>query len=445
MKMFNVKNICRALAMVLIIATALTSLVSCKKDDEGSETVHIDYVASTKLDMNSSSVKKEVTVKSYIDGDTTHFYIEDPAIPTGLLKARYLAINTPESTGKIEEWGKAAAKFTKEKLMGASSIMVESDNNQWNLDSTGDRHLVWVWYKGEGDSDYRNLNIGILQNGLAKASSSANNRYGETCMAARNQAKAEKLHLFSGEKDPLFPYGQATELTLKELRTNIESYDGAKVAFEGVVTKIYSNTAYVEDYDEETGLYYGMTVYYGFSLSGTGLGMMEVGNRLRIVGSVQFYETGGTYQVSGLQYSDMRPNDPNNIQLISEGNKGAYKLTDADTFKNSKVDIVVGEEKKTFGYAELAMSTSAEMRDLVVKSVYTTDNETSSSNGAMTITCEVNGVTIDVRTVVIKDADGNIVTEDDFKGTTIDVLGIVDYFNGSYQIKVYSFSDIHVH
>lgn len=427
--------------MVLIIATALTSLVSCKKD----ETVHIDYVASTKLDMNSSSVKKEVTVKSYIDGDTTHFYIEDPAIPTGLLKARYLAINTPESTGKIEEWGKAAAKFTKEKLMGASSIIVESDDNQWNLDSTGDRHLVWVWYKGEGDSDYRNLNIEILQNGLAKASSSANNRYGETCMAALNQAKSEKLHLFSGEKDPLFPYGQATELTLKELRTNIESYDGAKVAFEGVVTKIYSNTAYVEDYDEETGLYYGMTVYYGFSLSGTGLGMMEVGNRLRIVGSVQFYETGGTYQVSGLQYSDMRPNDPNNIQLISEGNKAAYKLTDADTFKNSKVDIVVGEEKKTFGYADLAMSTSVEMRDLVVKSVYTTDNETSSSNGAMTITCEVNGVTIDVRTVVIKDADGNIVTEDDFKGTTIDVLGIVDYFNGSYQIKVYSFSDIYIH
>ena len=441
MKIFNLKNICRALAMVLIIATALTSLVSCKKD----ETVHIDYVASTKLDMNSSSVKKEVTVKSYIDGDTTHFYIEDPAIPTGLLKARYLAINTPESTGKIEEWGKAAAKFTKEKLMGASSIIVESDDNQWNLDSTGDRHLVWVWYKGEGDSDYRNLNIEILQNGLAKASSSANNRYGETCMAALNQAKSEKLHLFSGEKDPLFPYGQATELTLKELRTNIESYDGAKVAFEGVVTKIYSNTAYVEDYDEETGLYYGMTVYYGFSLSGTGLGMMEVGNRLRIVGSVQFYETGGTYQVSGLQYSDMRPNDPNNIQLISEGNKAAYKLTDADTFKNSKVDIVVGEEKKTFGYADLAMSTSVEMRDLVVKSVYTTDNETSSSNGAMTITCEVNGVTIDVRTVVIKDADGNIVTEDDFKGTTIDVLGIVDYFNGSYQIKVYSFSDIYIH
>lgn len=430
--------------MVLIIATALTSLISCKKE-EGSENEHIDYAASVKLDMNSSSIKKEVTVKSYIDGDTTHFYIEDAAIPSGVLKARYLAVNTPESTGKIEEWGKTAAKFTKEKLMGATSIYVESDDDKWNLDSTGDRHLVWVWYKGEGDSDYRNLNIEILQNGLAKASSSANNKYGETCMAAIGQAKAEALHVYSTEKDPLFPYGQATELTLKELRTNIESYDGMKVAFEGVVTKIYSNTAYVEDYDEETGLYYGMTVYYGFSLSGTGLEMMAVGNRLRIVGSVQFYENGGTYQVSGLQYSEMRPNHADNIQLISTGNKGSFKLTDADTFKNGSLDIVVGDEKKTFSYAALAMSTSVEMQNLVVKRLYTTNNEESSSNGAITITCEVNGVTLDVRTVVLKDENGATVTEDYFEGKTIDVLGIVDYYEGSYQIKVYSFADIHIH
>ncbi len=435
----------RALAMILIIATALTAFVSCKKDEEGAGAEHIDYAASVKLDMNSSSLKKEVTVKSFIDGDTTHFHIDPSVVSTGVLKARYLAVNTPESTGKIEEWGKTAANFTKEKLSGATSIYVESDDDKWNLDSTGDRHLVWVWYKGEGDADYRNLNIEILQNGLAKASSSANNKYGETCMAALNQAKAETLHLFSTDKDPLFPYGQATELTLKELRTNIESYDGQKVAFEGVISKIHSNTAYVEEYDEESGLYYGMTVYYGFALSGTGLGMMKVGNRLRIVGSVQFYETGGTYQVSGLQYSDMRPNDPNNIQLISENNTPSFKLTNAETFKNSSVELIIGEEKKTFTYAELAMSTSVEMQNLVVKSLYTTDNEASSSNGAITITCEVNGVTVAVRTEVLKDESGAIITQDIFAGKTIDVRGIVDYYDGSYQIKVYSFSDIHIH
>lgn len=431
----------RALAMILLIATALVSFASCKDE----EAQHIDYAASVKLDMASSSLKQEVTVKAYIDGDTTHFYVDNSVIPSGILKARYLAINTPESTGKIEEWGKTASNFTKEKLKNAESIVVESEDDKWNLDSTGDRHLVWVWYKNKGESDYRNLNIEILQNGLAIASSSANNKYGEVCMSAINQAKAELLHVYSNEKDPNFPYGKATELTIKELRTNIAEYDGTKVAFEGVIAEVNSNTAYVEEYDEETGLYYGITVYYGFSLNGPGLEMMDIGNRLRIVGSVQFYETGGTYQVAGIQYSAMRPNDPDNIKLISEGNTPSYKLTDADTFKNGKVDIIVGDEKKNFSYAELVMSTSVEMKDLEVLSMYTTDNEESSSNGAITITCKANGITIVVRTTVLKDDSGNLVTEEYFEGKTIDVKGIVDYFDGNYQIKVYSFSDIEIH
>ena len=48
------------------------------------------------------------------------------------------------------------------------------------------------------------------------------------------QAKTEKLYVFSGEKDPTFPYGEAQEVTLRELRTNISEYVGAKVVFEGV-------------------------------------------------------------------------------------------------------------------------------------------------------------------------------------------------------------------
>ena len=37
-------------------------------------------------------------------------------LENGVLKARYIAINTPESTGSIEPWGKKAANFTKTKL-----------------------------------------------------------------------------------------------------------------------------------------------------------------------------------------------------------------------------------------------------------------------------------------------------------------------------------------
>ena len=78
------------------------------------------------------------------------------------------------------------------------------------------------------------------------------------------QAKAYKLNAFSGEKDPDFYYGEAIELTLKELRTNIDAYNGVKVAFKGIITKNNSNTIYIEDYDSETDMYYGMTAPRGW-------------------------------------------------------------------------------------------------------------------------------------------------------------------------------------
>ncbi len=443
----------RLLAGLMLVTVLVTALCACgptdkdgNKDDTG-KTGHVDYAASVKLDMDSTeTLKQEVTVKAFIDGDTTHFHVPTSVISSGVLKARYLAINTPESTGKIEEWGKAASNYTKEALTNATSIVVESDDAKWNVDSTGDRYLVWVWYKGEGDTAYRNLNIEILQQGLAIASNSANNRYGETAMNAINQAKAEKLHVHSGKKDPNFPYGEAAELTLKELRCNIKEYEGTKVAFEGVVTKNNSNTAYVEEYDAETDMYYGMTVYYGYALNGTGLQILSVGNRVRIVGSVQYYETGGTYQVSGLEYSPMRPNDPNNISKISEGHKPGYPTVDAKTFTEGKVNVLFDEGGKTFDFAELAMSSSISMKNLKVTRLYTTSNEESSSKGAITITCEAkDGTKISVRTIVLYDKDGNLVKQNMFEGKTIDVKGLVDYFDGDYQIKVYSIDDIKIH
>ena len=65
----------------------------------------VDY-ADFKLQMNSGTRKQEVTVKSFIDGDTVHFHVPEQVMESGVLKARFLAVNTPESTGKIEEYGR---------------------------------------------------------------------------------------------------------------------------------------------------------------------------------------------------------------------------------------------------------------------------------------------------------------------------------------------------
>lgn len=405
---------------------------------------YTDYVSQFGFNRASETVKTEVTVKTFIDGDTVHFNVDERICESGVLKARFLAVNTPECTGKIEEYGKKAAAFTREKLSSAESIWIESDNSQWNLDSTSERYLVWVWYRLPGDTAHRNLNLEILQNGLAIASSTANNRYGTVCMNALNQARTLKLNVYSGQKDPDFYYGDAVELTLRELRTNLDVYNGMKVAFNGIVTINDSNSVYVESLDEETGLYYGMSVYYGFGLSGAGLNILSVGNEVRIVGTVQYYEAGGTWQVSGLTYRMMKPKDPGNIQKLSDGHSPAYVTTDAETYLGQVV-IQSEDAIQTFDYAELALATSIEMQNLTVISVYTTEDEDSSSRGALTLTCQSNGQTVYVRTIPLFDAAGNPITADDFIDKNISVKGIVDLFDGQYQVKVFSLDSITFH
>ena len=423
-----------------IICILFSLLMLCSFAFAESPAEPVDYAGQLPFNRGSETVKAEVTVKTYVDGDTVHFYVDEQVVESGVLKARFLAINTPECTGKIEEYGKKAAAFTREKLSQAESIIVESDNGTWNVDSTGDRYLVWVWYKLPGAAEYRNLNLEILQNGLCIANSTANNRYGSICSSALSQARSLKLNVYSGQKDPDFYYGDAVELTLKELRTNIESYNGIKVAFNGIITMNSGQSVYVESLDEETGLYFGMSVYYGHGLSGAGLNILSVGNEARIVGTVQYYEAGGTWQVSGLTYRMMKPNDPGNIQKLSDGHAPAWTLTAPETFL-SKIDIPVGDVEQTFDYALLALGTSVEMRGLTVKEVYTTMDEESSSYGAMTLTCEANGQTLLVRTVPLYDGNTQV-TEDRFLGQTIDVKGIVDFYEGQYQVKVFSLNSI---
>lgn len=397
----------------------------------------IDYAASVKPS-GADTAKQEVTVKSFVDGDTVHFFVPESIMPSGVLKARFIGIDTPESTGKIEEYGKAASEFTKEKLSRAHSIMIESDDGNWDFDSTGGRYLVWIWYKAEKAGEYRNLNIELLQNGLARAYSSANNRYGSACTAAINQAKANKLNIYSGQKDPNFYYGDAVELTLKELRCGIEGYNGKKVAFEGVITINSGNGVFIEDYDAETDRYYGISAYYGYGLSGAGLDILSVGNRARIVGTVQYYEAGGCYQVSGLSYRQMKPDDPNNLQKLSEGNAAGYVSISADDFASAMVSIETEAGAAEYKLSDIAMNTTVEMDGLTVQSVYVAEN------GCATLTCAAGDAEVTVRLEPLK-VNGEAFDPNTISGKTIDVRAAVDMYDNAPQLHVFTAEGISIH
>lgn len=441
----------RLLALLVAVLMLLPCAVACNKNEGNSDKnhVHVDYVANTKLDMSSESLKIEATVKTYIDGDTTHFYVDDTsAFPEGYVKARYLAIDTPESTGKIEAWGKTAANFTKEKLKNAYAIMLESDNNIWNTDSNG-RSLLWVWYKTDESSDWRNLNIEILQNGYAYASNSGQNRYGTTCMAALNQADAENLYVHSSEKDPSYPYDAATLVSIKELRSDPAAYDGSKVAVTGMIAQKTATGLYLEEFDAEDEQYYGMYVYYGNNLPYGTENFLVTGNLVYYVGIFQYATAVDAYQIGGIVYDMMKPGDPAYTHLVERDQTIAFTPTDIEalTSGETKISSPDGDVVTTYVGNFAALHTSVSLEGLTVVRTYTTEDPESKSKGAISLTCEKDGKTITIRTIVLYE-DGQLVTADRFEGKTIDVKGIVEAFapegstQADIQVKVFSLDNI---
>lgn len=428
-----------SLRVTALLACACLLAASLCLSAGAEEASFVDYAASVSLDLQSETVKQEVTVRTFVDGDTTHFNVPVQVDPSGVIKARYLAINTPESTGKIEEWGKKASRFTKEALQSADSIIIESNDAQWNLDSTAGRDLVWVWYRPRGEAAYRNLNIELLQNGLALANSASQTRYGEACLAASMQAQALKLCIFSGQKDPDYYYGSAIELTIRELRLHPEEYDGKKVAFSGVVTVNHNNSVFIEDYDEETGLYFGFSAYYGFNLSGGGLEVLHVGNEVRIVGTVQYYEAGHVWQVSGLNYRMMKPKDPGNIQKLSEGNQPSWKETSPETLSSTVTLISENGDRSVWDYGWLAQGTTVEMKNLTVSTVGDGLNE--STHWLM---CRAGGDE-EVSVYVPSRPDEGDSWYDLLLEKTIDIRGVVEYDGSEYYVRVYTPDALTIH
>ena len=466
-----------AIAIPVIAATACTPK-------------HVDYASQLKLDFKSDSIKQEVTVRNHIDGDTTHFDpVKNSQLPgcdnasdfssadaptKGYAKARYIAINTPESTGQIEPYGKKASNFTKGKLETAKSIVIESDDNKWNIDSTGTRYVLWIWYIPEGETEYKNLNIEILQEGLAWGNGVSENRYGDIAQKAVDQAEREELNVYSGEKDPDFDYSlEAKEVTLAELRFNPESFVGMKVSVTGLITADYNSSTYIEkvfDYYEEEfydpeeyedpqafrgeAVRIGMPIlHFGVAADSTVLSeVLKIGNYVKAIAKLTYYDIGGYYQLTDLkEVNEYQPNNPNNCKVIEpRGTYTAWTKIDPVDFAStnaiySTVVTKEGEDELVkLTYAQLNEGTSVTVEDVRVTSVYTTTSDTASDKGAMTLTCTLsNGSTIDIRTGVFYKEDKTLYTEDDLLNKRITIKGIVEYYSnanhgaGGYQIKCY--------
>ncbi len=410
----------------------------------------VDYASQAKLDFSSKSKKiilapDEKAGKilfTHIDGDTTHFNVDRSINEDGKIKARYLGVDTPESTGDIEEWGKAASKFTKKRLESATSIVLESDpDDKFSVDSN-DRYLCWVWYKPEGDTEYHLLNLELLQEGLAAESRTSDSRYDDLCSKAAFQSQTLGLYIYSTDKDPDFYYGEAIQTSLKEVRTNLDEYVGKRVAVNGIVSAYAGKgSIYVQEYDEGDNRTYGLPVFYGYSNVFFDT-ILTPGNEVLIVGEVTNSETFG-YQISDLFYDPMDPNSKESIKCFSKNNTIVFPEITVDEFVANN-----------YAYAKDLLYGTVSVNNLTVTKISTTAD--GNSEGAMTLTCQDgDGTEIKIRTSVLRNSDGSIITADKYKDKTISVKGIAEEYTYTdyttnlpvteYQINVFSSIHITIH
>lgn len=233
------------------------------------------------------------TVVQYVDGDTTIFR----TLHGSNITVRYNGIDTPESTYKVEPWGFAAANFTKEKLKNATTIVLQTEDGlpgKVNLDNNG-RYLAWVW------ADGRLVNLEIVECGLSK-SKATETQYKESFGAATRITALSGVRVY-GEKDPDYDYSKEGKyLTIKELRQTYgtaqsiakETGKGTKVTISGTVVRKFSvGSAYIQQYDETDGKYYGIYVYGGYDENNK----LEQGYSVTVEGNIGYYS--GSLQITG--------------------------------------------------------------------------------------------------------------------------------------------------
>ena len=139
-----------------------------------------------------ASERIQVTLNKCVDGDTAWFNLNKEKT-----KFRFLALDTPESTNKIEPYGKEASKYTCDILTNAQIIEIEYDKNSNKTDKYG-RNLAWIFIDG------KLLQSSIIENGLGEVDYLYGDyKYTDILKEKQNEAKENKLNIWSEEETNL--------------------------------------------------------------------------------------------------------------------------------------------------------------------------------------------------------------------------------------------------
>ncbi len=303
----KLKKILLKVFTVCFILFAFISLTSCKKSNEYDKITKkcaLNAVYQDK-DFINDGIGSATLVRP-TDGDTASFKLANGTNVT----IRFHGIDTPESTGSVELWGKSASEFTKKKLNSATEIVLEATTTPASHDSYGTRYLGYVWYRTDKDA-FKNLNLEVVENGYSKNKclQTSEFKYYNYFKEAEDFAKDKELHIWGNDEDPYFTT-EATEVSIKELIENPDLYynsdndSGSKVRITAYITDLEisgtSSATYTFKASELIdGKEYSVKVYTGYT-SNAATGYLRIGNKYTLTGTMQYHE--GGYQISGLTY-----------------------------------------------------------------------------------------------------------------------------------------------
>lgn len=462
-----------------VLSSTAASSETVSADNSSSEVSEIDYVHNGSvllgIDYTGRDFYKdgigEVTLKTAIDGDTAHFTPKVTSTSSAAIKARFYGIDTPESTGSVEPWGKKASDFTKEKLKAAKTIVVQApatENTKYaapEFDSTGSRYVSMIWISDKENCPYNELiclNLWIVQEGYSMLKGVDQfPMFQKTFEEANDQARALSLHMWGGD-DPDYNNGDYTETSILDIKKEVEKqiadptyanpYDNRRVRLQGTVAGFANNILYLEGrFDAEHGgrsemfapgedaEYAGINVFTG--MNSIPSKFTTKGNYIEICGLALDSENFG-FQITSVSFARLATSDSDARVLFTAADNDEYPLKTFE-FAASGIDTsdlwylncpvsLTSNVKVTGGYISddhfatlyIANASTGQSLDYVLYLPFLYKPDTSSS----TIWSSI----------------------DDFKGKTFRVSsGIYGYHksakgNISYQIIASSSSDVSV-